>query len=136
MFCEKSGNCELQALAYRFGIAAPNLPYMFPQRDIDASHPEVFIDRNRCILCARCVRASRDLDGKHVFQFTGRGLSKRISVNSKASLADTDLAGADKAVDVCPVGSILKKGQGFKIPIGQREYDSKPIGSNIENQKS
>ena len=39
MFCEKSGNCELQALAYRFGITAPKYPYQFPQRELDATHP-------------------------------------------------------------------------------------------------
>ena len=31
MFCEKSGDCELQALAYRFGITAPKYPFMFPK---------------------------------------------------------------------------------------------------------
>jgi len=51
MFCEKSGNCELQALAYRFGITAPKYPYQFPVRELDASHPDIFIDQNRCILC-------------------------------------------------------------------------------------
>jgi [NiFe] hydrogenase diaphorase moiety small subunit len=132
MFCEKSGNCELQALGYRFGVAAPTLPYLFPQREIDASHPEVFIDRNRCVLCGRCVRSSRDVDGKNVFQFTGRGIEKRVSVNSTASLADTDLQGADKAVDACPVGAILRKGVGFKVPVGERIYDHEPIGSAIE----
>ena len=66
MFCEKSGNCELQAMAYRFGITAPKYPYMFPKREVDASHPDILIDHNRCIRCARCVRASRDLDGKEV----------------------------------------------------------------------
>ena len=136
MFCEKSGNCELQAMAYRFGIAAPGLPYMFPKRELDASHPDVFIDRNRCILCARCVRASRDLDGKHVFEFVGRGTEKKIAVNSQVRLADTDLASTDKAVDICPVGAILRKGEGFKVPIGQRLYDKEPIGSDIERKRS
>jgi [NiFe] hydrogenase diaphorase moiety small subunit len=134
MFCEKSGNCELQAMAYRFGITAPTLPYQFPDRELDASHPNIFIDRNRCILCARCVRASRDLDGKNVFQFVGRGIEKKIAVNSWARLADTDLDITDKAVDLCPVGAILKKGEGFKVPIGKRLYDSKPIGSEIETR--
>ena len=92
------------------------------------------MDRNRCILCARCVRASKDLDGKNVFQFTGRGLAKKISVNATSSLADTALQSADKAVDACPVGSILKKGVGYKVPIGERLYDHKPIGSDIESK--
>ena len=133
MFCEKSGNCELQAMAYRFGITAPKYPYMFPaDRDVDASHPDVMIDRNRCILCARCMRASRDLDGKHVFDFVGRGPHKRVAVNAEARLADTEMDVADKAVDICPVGAILKKRVGFAVPVGERKYDHDPIGSEIE----
>jgi [NiFe] hydrogenase diaphorase moiety small subunit len=135
MFCEKSGNCELQAMAYRLGILAPRYPYQFPHRDVDASHPDVLIDRNRCILCARCVRASRDLDGKHVFQFVDRGQHKKIWVNAEVQLADTNLGTADKAVDICPVGAILRKREGYKVPIGQRLYDVKPIGSDIEAKR-
>ncbi|MBI2505784.1 MAG: (2Fe-2S)-binding protein [Candidatus Latescibacteria bacterium] len=129
MFCEKSGNCELQALAYRFGITAPRHPYLFPKREVDASHPDILLDRNRCVLCARCVRASRDLDGKSVFQFAGRGPHKRIAVNAEARLVDTDVDAADRAVALCPVGAILRKRVGYTIPIGQRLYDHEPIGS-------
>jgi len=135
MFCEKSGNCELQAMAYRFGIFAPTLPYMFPNRDLDMSHPDIMIERNRCILCARCVRASRDLDGKNVFQFVGRGADKKIAVNAEAKLTDTDADVTDKALDICPVGALLKKRVGYAVPIGQRLYDKNPIGSEIESRK-
>jgi [NiFe] hydrogenase diaphorase moiety small subunit len=135
MFCEKSGNCELQAMAYRFGITAPRYPYLFPKRDVDASHPDIFIDRNRCILCGRCVNASRDIDGKNVFEFVGRGANKRVAVNAEARLSDTDIDLTDKAVDVCPVGAILKKRVGYAVPVGQRKYDHAPIGSDIEARR-
>jgi [NiFe] hydrogenase diaphorase moiety small subunit len=135
MFCEKSGDCELQALAYRFGIAAPRYPFLFPDRKIDATHPDIFIDRNRCVLCARCIRASRDIDGKGVFEFIGRGPDRRIAVNAEANLVDTDVSSADKAMDVCPVGALLKKRVGYATPVGQRKYDHKPIGSEIEAGK-
>ena len=58
--------------------------------------PDVLIDRNRCILCARCVRASRDIDGKNVFQFVGRGKDKKIAVNAEAKLVDTNLDVTDQ----------------------------------------
>lgn len=132
MFCEKSGNCELQALAYRFGIAAPRFPYLFPKRDVDASHPDIYLDRNRCILCGRCVRASRELDGKNVFQFVGRGPNKKIAVNAQARLGDTDAERADRAFDICPVGAILRKRVGYSVPVGRRLYDQEPIGSDVE----
>ena len=134
MFCEKSGNCELQALAYRFGITAPQYPYQFPQRELDATHPDIFIDRNRCILCGRCVRASRDVDGKNAFEFIGRGHKKRVAVNAEANLSDTDAAVTDKAIEVCPVGALLRKRVGFAVPVGKRLYDEKPIGSDIEEK--
>ena len=132
MFCEKSGNCELQALGYRFGILAPKYPYQFPERDLDATHPEIFIDRNRCVLCGRCVRASRDVDGKNIFQFVGRGPHKKVAVDAEANLADTRVEVTDKAIEVCPVGAILRKHVGYKVPIGQRRYDHQPIGAEIE----
>jgi len=131
MSCEKSGSCELQALGYRFGITAPRLEYQFPVRDVDASHPDILIDHNRCILCARCVRASRDLDQKQVFGFVGRGQHKRIAVSSGARLRDTDANVTDQALDACPVGALLRKRVGFGVPVGRRLYDSTPIGGAL-----
>jgi len=132
MVCEKSGSCELQALAYRFGISAPQFPYAFPERDVDGSHPDILIDHNRCILCARCARTSRSVDGKHVFGFVGRGSHRRIAANSEARLADTDIDVTDQAIDACPVGALLRKDQGYRVPIGRRPYDHEPIGSDVE----
>lgn len=132
MFCEKSGNCELQAMAYRLGITAAGYPYMFPDRKLDATHPDIFVDRNRCILCGRCVNASRDVDGKTVFEFNGRGLHKRITVDAQKGLGKTKMAVADKSADVCPVGCIIRKRVGFAVPVGKRLYDKRPIGSDIE----
>ncbi|MBM3957820.1 MAG: (2Fe-2S)-binding protein [Gemmatimonadetes bacterium] len=134
MFCEKSGNCELQALAYRLGIQAPEFPYEFPERDVDASHPDILVDHNRCILCTRCVRTSRDLDGKHVFGYEGRSEHRRITVNAEARLSDTNADVTDRAIGVCPVGALLPKRQGYKVPVGQRRYDHQPIGSDIEGK--
>ena len=132
MFCEKSGDCELQALAYRFGITAPKYPYIFPQRELDATHPHVFIERNRCILCSRCVRASNELDGKGAFGFIGRGAERRLAVNAEGGLGDTDVEAGDEAVAACPTGSLLKKRVGFAVPVGARRFDHQPIGSDVE----
>jgi len=137
MFCEKSGNCELQALGYRFGVLAPKFPYQFPKdRNVDLSHPDVMTDFNRCVLCGRCVRASKFVDGKHVFQFIGRGFTRRIGLDSRGDLSTTKLAASDKAAEACPVGCIMKKRIGFAVPVGRRLYDWKPIGSDIEANKA
>lgn len=126
--CEKSGDCTLQATAYELGMLTPHFDHFYPDRPIDASHPEVLLDFNRCILCELCVRASRDVDGKTVFALAGRGAASHLIVNSAAGrLADTDFAATDRAAHVCPVGVILPKRRGFAVPIGQRTYDTHPI---------
>ena len=122
--CEKSGNCQLQAVAYYLGMMSPRYNHFYPQREADASHPDVMLDRNRCIYCELCVRASREVDGKNVFGLSGRGIKTVLAVNSASGLlGDTDLAVTDKAVQVCPTGAILVKRRGFAVPIGQRVFD-------------
>ncbi|MFY7905891.1 MAG: 2Fe-2S iron-sulfur cluster-binding protein [Burkholderiaceae bacterium] len=126
--CEKSGNCGLQAAAYEVGMLSPHFDHFFPDRPVDASHPDVLLDFNRCIMCELCVRASRDVDGKNVFALSGRGVTSHLVVNSESGrLVDTDFAVTDRAAQVCPVGVILKKRVGFAVPIGSREYDARPV---------
>jgi [NiFe] hydrogenase diaphorase moiety small subunit len=128
--CEASGNCVLQALGYDLGVMTAGFRHMFPVRPVDASHPDILLDFNRCVLCELCVRASREVDGKGVFALSGRGIDKHLIVNSESGeLGDTDIAVTDKAVEVCPVGAILRKGLGFAVPIGSRRYDRRPISA-------
>ena len=126
--CEKSGHCKLQAVAYDLGMTSPRFDHFFPDRPVDASHPELMLDFNRCILCELCVRASAEVDRKNVFALGGRGRGKHLVVNSSSGLLrDSSAAAQDKAMDVCPVGAILRKRVGFATPIGQRRFDDKRI---------
>lgn len=128
--CEKSGNCKLQAIAYDLSVVTPRFDHFFPDRPVDASHKEILLDFNRCILCELCVRASAEVDGKQVFALGGRGRDKHLQINSGSGLLrDSAAAAGDKAMDVCPVGAILRKRIGFKTPIGQRRFDDSPISS-------
>jgi len=126
--CEKSGACQLQAVAYYTGMLSPHYTHFFPQRSVDASHPDTAIDFNRCILCELCVRASRDVDHKNIFSLGGRGIGAHLTVNSPSGkLGDSSFAATDKAAHVCPVGAILPKHRGYEQPIGNRLYDRQPI---------
>ena len=122
--CEKSGNCLLQATAYQMGMEGPHFEELYPDRRVDASHPDMLLDLNRCILCELCVRASREVDGKNVFAIAGHGIAAHLVVDSESGrLVDTGFAATDRAASICPVGVILPKRRGFVIPIGQRRYD-------------
>ena len=126
--CEKSGACQLQAVAYYTGMLSPHYTHFFPQRSVDASHPDTAIDFNRCILCELCVRASRDVDHKNVFSISGRGIGSHLVINSPSGkLGDSTFAATDKAAHVCPVGAILPKHHGYEQPIGKRLYDRQPV---------
>jgi len=131
--CEKSGNCELQALAYRFQMMVPRFPYMFPVKGVDASNPKIIKDHNRCILCKRCIRAIKTEDGKNVFAFKKRGIKLEIILDPELGNKFTDEL-AQKAIDICPVGAILPREKGYNVPIGERKYDKVVIGSDIEKK--
>ena len=133
--CEKSGDCQLQATAYHLGMMDTHYDHFFPNRPLDASHDEFLLDFNRCILCSLCVRASRDVDGKNVFALAGRGIKTRLIVNAASGrLADTGFSAGDKAASVCPVGVILPKKRGFKVPIGERTFDKQPIDVYVDSR--
>lgn len=129
--CEKSGNCELQALGYRYQMLVPRFPYLWPIRPVIADTPKLYIDRNRCCQCLRCVRDIVTADGKHVFSVTQRGEKTLINIDRELAAGLSEEM-AMKAMNQCPVGSILRKETGYRIPVGQRKFDSKPIGSEIE----
>ncbi len=134
-YCVASGSCELQALGYRLGMSAPTQPYQWPRRPIDATHPDITLDHGRCILCSRCIRASRMEDGKTVFGFDGRGITMRLNVDAEGGLGDTQMAAIDKAARVCPVACIVINRDAYRIPNGRRRFDVVPIGADIEARR-
>ena len=125
--CEKTGNCQLQAVGYHLNMLDSHYPHFFALRDVDASHPDVILDRNRCIFCNLCVRASHAED-KDVFGIVGRGINKHLAINSEfGKLGDSELIVDDKVAHICPTGALLIRGTAFKVPIGQRLYDHHDI---------
>ena len=73
-------------------------------------------------------------DGKGLFGYVGRGIHRRVAVNGP-DLAHTNAELTDLAADICPVGCIIRKREGFSIPIGEREFDKGLIGHEIEEKR-
>lgn len=133
--CEKTGNCQLQAVAYHLNMLDDHYPLLYPHRALDASHPDVLIDHNRCIFCTLCVRASQEQDSKAVFAISGRGINKHLVVNSETGLLkDSNLDKSDRAAHICPTGAILIKHTAYLTPIGQRIYDHHDISEGSLTQ--
>ena len=129
--CEKSGNCELQALAYRYQMMVPRYPFSFPQKEIDGSSPKIIKDQNRCVLCQRCMKTIKTDNGERYFAFFKRGKELEVVLDTELAKDMTDEL-AKLAMDNCPVGSIIYKETAFTEPIGTRKYDKEVIGSDID----
>ena len=125
--CEKSGRCELQAVAYEVEMTASPFPYRFPKREREDAAEHIFLERDRCIFCQRCVEHVRDEEtGQAIFAIHGRGTKARIEMDvALANKLSPEQAHA--AAELCPVGCILEKGVGFAEPMGERKFDVKSL---------
>lgn len=125
--CEKSGRCELQSTGYEVDMMVSRFPYRFTPRKVDHASKPIWLERDRCIFCQRCVTFIRDKEsGQKIFSIKGRGTKSRIEI-------DVELANkmspeqAREASNICPVGCIIDKTQGYDKVIGARKFDIKSI---------
>jgi [NiFe] hydrogenase diaphorase moiety small subunit len=133
--CELSGNCQLQALAYELDMTHSDFPLQYPARKRDGSHPDIYLDRDRCINCEICVRASHELDNKNVFSLAGRGIETTLQINSDDErLSSTELLASDYSARLCPVGAIVHKQGNYMERSNERLYDQTSI-EQLGNQR-
>lgn len=130
--CEKSGDCDLQALGYQVEMVVPRFHYRFRHYDVNYEADNIVFEHNRCVYCKRCTHQFVDQDNHRVFSFKGKGNHIEVEMNIERANALT-LQKIDEVVSLCPVGAILKKGKGFDRPIGSRKFDIYPI-SHKENK--
>ena len=104
--CDQAGECSLQDYSYRYGNSQSRFleaKLKQPKKDVG---PNVLLYSDRCIMCSRCVRFTREVTGTHELGIFGRGSSEQIDVFPGRAL-DNELSG--NVVDICPVGALLDK---------------------------
>jgi bidirectional [NiFe] hydrogenase diaphorase subunit len=120
--CVMNGHCELQDLAAKLGVDHARFEYFCPDLSMDASHDRFVMDRNRCILCSRCVRVCDEVEGAHTWDLLGRGVKSMVIADLNQpwgkSQSCTDCG---KCVQVCPTGALFEKG----VPVAEmkKEHD-------------
>ena len=125
--CEKSGRCELQATGYEVGMMVSRFPYRFTPRVVDHASNTIFLQRDRCIFCQRCVDMVRDeRTGKKIFSIKSRGTHARIEIDAELA-NEMSPEQVRAASDLCPVGCIIDKTQGYDDAIGKRKFEIKSI---------
>lgn len=129
--CEKSGRCSLQGVAIEMRMEVPRFPYRYPQREAEHDATRIWLERDRCIFCQRCVELVHDAEtGQKIFSISGRGEKARIEMDTELADAMTPEQVSD-AVALCPVGAILEKGVGYDTPIGERRYEQKSVKRRV-----
>jgi len=106
MTCEKAGDCELQELAYYYGIKINR--FFGDRRRYKTRDGNPFIERDmeKCIACGKCVRVCDEVQGVSAIDFTHRGFKTKIS---PAFDEDLNCEFCGQCVSVCPTGALMGK---------------------------
>ena len=103
--CDKGGECPLQNLTMAHGPGVSRM-YYEDKMHLDKHYPLgdlIFLDQERCIQCARCIRFQDEIAGDDVLAFHERGRRLQIITNSDPGF-DTYFSG--NTTDICPVGAL------------------------------
>ncbi|HEY86040.1 MAG TPA: molybdopterin-dependent oxidoreductase [Chloroflexi bacterium] len=116
MMCNVNGDCELQDLVYDYGVVWPEHKGKRHNYEIDPDpNPFIFINRNKCIACGRCIRACDEIQNRSVWSFAYRGFETKLVAGADQLLLDARCESCGLCVAVCPVGALDNKmsvGQG------------------------
>ncbi len=112
--CGKNGRCELQDVSIENDVVEPRYGVMHDRSElepIDDSSPFIQIDRNKCILCNRCVEACNDVQVEGVLRMEGSGENTRIGFqNGMETMMESTCVSCGHCATVCPTGALLEQG--------------------------
>jgi predicted molibdopterin-dependent oxidoreductase YjgC len=110
MTCEVNGECELQDLAYQYDVAWPTKEGARHTYEVNPdTNPFVFIDRNKCVLCGRCVRACGEIQVRNIWSFASRGFQSKLVAGADQPMLEARCESCGQCVAYCPVGALYDK---------------------------
>lgn len=121
--CDKGGECPLQELTYSYGPGKSRFCYgeKFHFQKPVPFGPLIYLDRERCILCARCTRFQEEIAGHPVLAMASRGRGMEIVTYSDPPF-DSKFSG--NTVDICPVGALTSAD--FRFRARPWELENRP----------
>jgi len=105
--CVANNSCELQKLANELGVDHVLFERQWTSHPVDSTHNFLVFDRNRCILCTRCIRVCNEIEGVHTLDMKQRGKDSQVIIDLDEQWADSQsCTSCRKCAKVCPVGAI------------------------------
>ena len=110
--CIANDHCELQSLANQLGVDHTMFERNWTKEEIDSTHDFLVIDRNRCILCTRCIRVCDEIEGVHTLDLKLRGKDAQVIMDLDNQWVNScSCTSCRKCAKVCPVGAIYIEGE-------------------------
>ncbi len=107
--CDAAGRCLLQEYAYEYGAKPLIQEGLRSEYSIDSTNPFIQVDRNKCILCRRCVRACSNINGIGVISLHNRSSDSHIAFGEDTTMALSQCEFCGSCVAVCPTGALFPK---------------------------
>jgi formate dehydrogenase (NADP+) alpha subunit len=107
--CVKNQRCELQKVAAYLGVTERTMERSMPVQEIDESNPFFKLDRNYCILCARCTRTCDEITCVNAIELMGRGDRTRVGLFGDKTFMESICRSCGECVVRCPVGALVPK---------------------------
>jgi predicted molibdopterin-dependent oxidoreductase YjgC len=104
--CVKNQSCELQKIAAYLGITELHFPKTTRTYSIDNSNPFFNIDRNKCILCAKCTRVCNEITCVGAIDLANRGDNVKVVTFGDTPLFDSICQSCGECIVHCPVGAL------------------------------
>src|SRR5687767_4835066 len=130
--CDQAGECSLQDYSYEYGRSQSRFEEdkaKKPKKDVGEN---IYLYADRCIMCTRCVRFTREVSGTSELFVEGRGHKESIAIFPGQPI-NNKLSG--NVVDLCPVGALLDKDFLFKqrVWLLKRTPSISPVDAGGEN---
>jgi NADH-quinone oxidoreductase subunit G/NADP-reducing hydrogenase subunit HndD len=110
LYCIRNGNCDLSNLSKEYDVRNRTYPSAVKKKkSIDISSPSIVRDKDKCILCGKCVRVCEEIQGVSAIDFINRGSKVNVGCAFDQNLNVSNCVKCGQCILVCPTAALSEK---------------------------